>query len=302
NKEKSVVYDENENDCIDSFRTDMLLDYLDEKEKDQPFFFYMSYRISHVREQYIRDKELYADKDWSEKVRIYAARVTLLDIQVGRVLKKLEEISELDNTLVIFTSDNGAEHSWDLFDSTAGLRGKKRDMYEGGVRAPLLVYWKGKILPGAVSDHLSAAWDFMPTFAEVAGVERPSRTDGISMLPTLLGKNGQQKKHDYLYWEIQLDGWWHTMPKTGGFRQGVRKGDWKAVRYGSNQPTELYNLSSDEAEKKNVAKQHPEIVEQMEALFKDARTETDGFPYGGVMQDMDAQDEYKGWIRPKPRQ
>lgn len=300
NKGKSITYNENEHDCIDSFRTDLLLDYFGKRKKDKPFFFYMSYRISHVREQYIRDTKLYADKGWDEKMRRYAARVTLLDAQVGRVLEKLEETGELDNTLVIFTSDNGIEHGFKEFNSAAGLRGKKRDMYEGGIRAPLLVYWKGKVLPGSVSDHVSAFWDFMPTFADLAGIDSPAQSDGISILPTLIGKSEEQKQHDYLYWEIQLDGWWHIMP-DGGFRQGVRKGDWKAVRYGADQPIQLYNLAEDEAEKNNVANAHPEVVKQMAKILKEARTETDYFPFGGVVQKTKACDEYKGWIRPAPK-
>ena len=252
----------------------------------------MSYRIPHGHERYIRNKELYADKGWEEKERTHAAKITLLDGQIGRLLKRLKDDGELENTLVIFTSDNGAHHEGhdhNFFKSTGGLRGFKRDMYEGGIRTPFIAYWEDKIEPGILSNHQGAFYDFMPTFAEVAGIETPSQSDGISILPELLGK--EQEKHDYLYWELQLDGWNRKMPK-GGFRQAVRKENWKAVRYGSESETELYNLEEDRDETTNLAGEHPEIVQEMEKLFEDARTKTEGFPFGGKVQDYKAKEKH----------
>ncbi|NQU51258.1 MAG: arylsulfatase [Bacteroidetes bacterium] len=288
----TMSYDQDKYDCIDVFRTNFVMEYLDEKEDDKPFFIFMSYRIPHGHERYIRNKELYADKGWEEKERTHAAKITLLDGQIGRLLKRLKDDGELENTLVIFTSDNGAHHEGhdhNFFKSTGGLRGFKRDMYEGGIRTPLIAYWEDKIEKGTISNHQGAFYDFMPTFAEVAGIETPSQSDGISILPELLGK--EQKKHDYLYWELQLDGWNRKMPK-GGFRQAVRKENWKAVRYGSESETELYNLEEDSYETNNLAGEHPEIVLKMEKLFEDARTETEGFPFGGKVQDYMAKEKH----------
>jgi arylsulfatase A-like enzyme len=128
----------------------------------------------------------------------------------------------------------------------------------------------------------------MPTFAEIAGVESPGK-DGISIIPELTG--GNQPKHKYLYWELQLDGWFRTLP-LGGFRQAVRKGDWKAVRYGAESKIEIYNLIDDINETTNLAADHPDLVEEMAGLMKEARTETEVFPYGGKVQDYKGKDRY----------
>ena len=203
---------------------------------------------------------------------MHAAKITLLDRQVGRLLHKLEEMGELDNTLVLFTSDNGPHfaaggHDHEFFDSNGALRGGKRDLYEGGIRVPLLAYWPGRVAAGVTTGHISAFQDFMPTFAEVAGVEVPEQTDGISFLPLLLGE--EQREHEALNFEIQLSGWFQTLP-DGGFRQSARMGEWKAVRYGVDSPTELYNLNQDISESNDVAADHPDIVETMNRLFESA--------------------------------
>ena len=251
----------------------------------------MSYRIPHGHERYIRNKELYAEYGWEEKERSHAAKITLLDREIGRLLKRLEDDGDLDNTLVIFTSDNGAHHeghSHNFFQSTGGLKGFKRDMYEGGIRTPLIAVWKDKIQPGTISSHQGAFYDFMPTFAEVAAVSSPGK-DGISILPELTGQD--QPKHDYLYRELQLDGWSRKLPK-GGFRQAIRKGDWKAVRYGAASEIELYNLQADIKETENVANDHPDIIDEMKDLLKASRTEIEAFPYGGKIQKYKAKERY----------
>lgn len=285
NKRDSIVYDKLKYDCIDAFRTNILLDYLDKKDNSKPFFLFMSYRIPHAREQFIRDTTLYADKGWPETERVHAARITLLDREIGRVINRLKEKGELENTLIIFTSDNGAHaeggHDSRFFESTAGLRGHKRDLYEGGIRVPLIVNWKGTVQPGRKSDYLGAYWDMMPTFAELAGIEALQQTDGISFLPEIMGK--QQQQHDYLYWEFQLDGSWNKLI-NGGFRQAVRKGDWKAVRYGIHANTELYNLKSDPFETQDLAKEHLELVLEMNQLFKKSHADTEFYPFGGVLK------------------
>lgn len=203
-------------------------------------------------------------------------------------------MGELDNTLVIFTSDNGGHreggHDYHFFNSNGGLRGYKRHLYEGGIRIPLIAAWKGQIKAGTVSDHQGAFYDFMPCFAEIAGLATPPHTDGISFLPELRGL--KQKQHDYLYWEIQIDGWGTKLP-AGGFRQALRMGKWKGVRYGIQSDIELYDLENDLNETRNMASDKPDVVKKIKQLFQDARTETEGFPYGGKVQDYIAAKRYK---------
>lgn len=206
----------------------------------------------------------------------FVAMVTLLDKQVGEVMTKLKELGIEENTLVIFTSDNGPHQEGgadpDYFDSNGPLKGYKRDLYEGGIRVPMIAVWKGKIVPGTKSDHVSAFWDAMPTVAGLAGLEIPENIDGISFLPTLIGKENQ-KQHEYLYWEFH---------EKGG-RKALRKGDWKLVQYDVFTPekttTELYNLSTDIGEEKNVATENPELVKELLVLMDSARTESEVFTF-----------------------
>jgi len=279
--EDSVLYNPEEYECIDEFRTNFAIDYLDKIDSSKPFFLFMSYRIPHGHEYYIRDTTMYAEYNWPEPERRHAAKITLLDMQIGRLLKRLEEDGELDNTVIFLTSDNGAHHEGNhdhgFFNSTGGLRGFKRDLYEGGIRVPFIASWNNKIKAGTRSDHISAFYDIMPTLRELAGVPAAENTDGISILPELTDK--KQKKHEYLYWELQLAGW-----EVGGFRQAVRMDEWKGVRYEVNQATELYNLKSDPFELQNVADEQPEITEKINRLFETARIDSERFPYGGKSQ------------------
>ena len=192
---------------------------------------------------------------------------------------------------MLYTSDNGAHfnhdnvngHQLEFFDSNGNLRGGKRDLYEGGLRVPLIAYWKNKIIPGSKTNHISGFRDVMTTFAEITGIEKPSHNNGISFLPTLL--NMKQKKHEFLNWEFQLSGSFQELP-DGGFRQSVRIGDFKAVRYGINSNTEVYNLINDESETNDISNLHPKIVEKAEQIFLSERSDTFGFPYGGVIQNF----------------
>ncbi len=292
-KQDSVYYDQDEWDCKDEFRTEIAFRHLNKLDKNKPFFLFMSYRAPHGHERYIRNKELYADKGWNERERMHAAKITLLDKQIGRLMKKLDEMGELENTLILFSSDNGPHHEGhdpEFFESNGELSGIKRDLYEGGIRVPLIAYWKGKIKPATVTGHISGFQDIMPTLANVAGADIPEQTNGISILPVLTGK--EQPKHKTMNWEFQLDGWNRKMPK-GGFRQSARIDNWKAVRYGIHSETELYDLSKDIAESNNIADKHPDMVEKMNKLFEEGRTETDGFPYGGVVQDYKAKEKFQ---------
>jgi arylsulfatase A-like enzyme len=180
------------------------------------------------------------------------------------------------NTIVIFTSDNGPHLEGgadpNYFNSNGIYKGFKRDLYEGGIREPMIVWWPGKIKAGTTNNHISAFWDMMPTFAELAGAKTPENIDGISMLPTILGKDGQNQ-HDYLYWEFH---------EKGG-RKALRKGDWKLVNYNVNKPEkttiELYNLIDDPGEENNVADSHPELVKELTKLINSARTESEVFKF-----------------------
>lgn len=279
NNQDSVFYNYNKYKCLDEFRTNFALDYLDEKENDKPFFLYMSYRIPHAHEFFLSKTDLYGDKieEWPEIERRHAARITMLDAQIKRLFEKLEASGELENTLILYSSDNGPtnenHHDYKFFNSSGNLKGFKRDVYEGGVRVPMFAYWKDKIKGGVVSDHPSTFYDVMPTLAEVANVDVPNKTDGISFLPELLGKS--QNKHDFLYWEIQEG------RSVKGFRQAARIDNWKAVRYGDNYHTELYDLSVDLYEQNDVSAAHPEIVKKANTILKNESVENKYFPYSG---------------------
>jgi len=294
-KQDSVYYQVNEWECKDEFRTNLAFDYLDKIDKEKPFFLFMSYRAPHGHEFTIGNNNLYRDNDWPEAERLHASKITLLDKQIGRMLTKLDEMGELDNTLIIFTSDNGPHkegrgHDPKFFKSAGKLKGIKRDMYEGGIRVPMIAYWKGKITSDISTKHMAGFQDLMPTFAQVAGIEIPEQTNGISILPVLKGE--KQTQHKSLNWEFQLDGWSRKMP-DGGFRQSARIGNWKGVRYGVDSEIELYDLSKDKSETNNIATDHPEIVEDMRVIFKEERSETDGFPYGGIVQDYKPKDKFE---------
>jgi arylsulfatase A len=201
----------------------------------------------------------------------FAAMITTLDEQIGEILAKLESLGIAENTLVIFTSDNGPHKEGgadpDYFDSNGILRGFKRDLYEGGIRVPMVAWWPGKIHTGTTG-HLSAFWDFLPTCCDLAGIQNLRTTDGISYLPTLLGKTKEQKQHEYLYWEFH----------EGGTAQAIRMGKWKGVKNKTNLPVELYDLSSDEGETTNRADTNPETVKNLDHLFLTARTESSLWP------------------------
>ena len=154
-------------------------------------------------------------------------------------------------------------------DSNGPLRGIKRDLYEGGIRVPLIARWPGHIPAGSTSDFAGAFWDFLPTFAELAGAEISPGLDGVSMVPVLTGSPAEQKTHEFLYWEFH---------EGGGSKQAVRMGDWKGVRLGPMQPLELYNLASDIGEEKDVAAEHADVVGKIENYLETARSESEFWP------------------------
>ena len=241
---------------------------------DKPFMLYLTFTIPHAKLQ-VPDLAPYENEDWPDNEKKFAAMMTRLDASVGQVLDLLQELKLDEKTLVIFTSDNGPHteggHDPDFFDSNGPLRGIKRDMYEGGIRVPFIARWPGKIAAGSKSEHVAAFWDFLPTAAELLQV-KISAVDGISYLPTLLGHDDRQSKHEHLYWEFQ---------ERGG-KQAVRFGNWKGIRLdvssNADAPIELYDLSTDLAETNNLAARHPDLVAQAATLMHQSRRPSENFP------------------------
>lgn len=252
--------------------------------RDKPFFCYYAAIQPHADmvapEEYMeRHRGKYGDETPHEKGHYraqphpraaFAAMVNVLDDYVGEIVAELEAQGIADNTLIIFTSDNGPHkeggHDYQYFDCSGVLKGEKRDLYEGGVRVPMIASWPSKIAAATETDQTTAFWDFLPTMAAMTGQSLSQPTDGVSILPTLFGKAEQQQQHDYLYWEF---------PAKKG-RIAIRKGNWKGVRYdiqiNPDSPLELYDLESDVKESTNVASRNPEIASQLGILLKDART------------------------------
>lgn len=253
------------------------------KNKDKPFFLYLPFTIPHA--------SLQAPEDSLEKFRgkfpevpfpgahytaqptpraAFAAMVTRLDRDVGRVVALLKQLGIEEDTVIFFSSDNGPHreggHDPDFFRSAGPLRGIKRDLYEGGIRVPTIARWPGKIRAGVASDQVWAFWDFPPTAAEIAGLKSPQGIDGISILPALTGK--PQKNHEYLYWEFF----------EKGFKQAIRVGDWKAVRMAPGKPLELYNLKTDIGEQNNIARKHPDVIARIEEILNTVRTDSEHWP------------------------
>jgi arylsulfatase A-like enzyme len=242
-----------------------------------PFFLYLAYTIPHANNE-LKDHGMqvptdtpYSRENWPQPEKNKAAMITRMDADIGKLMDQLKALKIDQHTVVFFSSDNGPHKEGGVnpaFLSSAGpLRGIKRHLYEGGIRAPMIVRWPGKAPTGKVSDQVWAFWDFLPTAAAIAGAKAPAGIDGISMLPTLLGQK-QTNQHEFLYWEFH----------EGGSKQAVRMGDWKAVRPGLGQPLELYDLGKDLGEKDSLADQHPEVVAKIEAYLKSARTESEHWP------------------------
>ncbi|WP_051129989.1 arylsulfatase [Pedobacter arcticus] len=268
-----------------------------ERNKEAPFFLYLPYTLPHAALQipagdttftYYKNKfkeapvaiknswngENYQPQAYPKAA--YATMVSKLDSYVGEVVAKVKALNLAENTIIIFTSDNGphSEGGNDpaKFNSSAGFKGQKRDLYEGGIRVPLIVSWPNKIQANTSTGFMGAFWDFMPTFADVISAPTPSDTDGLSLLP-LLTNNGKQAQHPFLYWEFHED----------GGRQAVRSGKWKAVKLNVIQhpenPIKLFNLEKDAAEQNDVAKKYPKIVERMTKIMIEQHTENSNFPF-----------------------
>lgn len=235
------------------------------RHRDRPFFLYLAFTIPHQKLQ-VPDLGPYAGESWPDNLKTLAAMITRLDRDVGRLMALLQELKLDGNTLVFFSSDNGAAYRDAFFRHSGPLRGYKRDLYEGGLRSPGIARWPGKIKAGVVSEQVWAFWDFLPTLAELTGQPAPPGLDGISVLPALL--EGKAVAHPPLYFEFH----------EGGFFQAARLGDWKAVRLGPKLPLELYDLQTDLAEARNVAAEHPDVVRRFEDYLKTARVDSTLWP------------------------
>jgi arylsulfatase A len=263
--------------------TDFALDFI-RRHKDRPFFFYGAFTIPHaevaVPEDSLADyrgrwqepkafpgSKTYCPQDQPRAVR--AAMISRLDRDVGRLLDLLDELGLADNTLVVFTSDNGpitaGGQDPEFFQSAGPLRGLKFSLYEGGIRVPCLVRWPGRVPAGAQSDHVSDFTDLLPTFAELIRQPAPTGLDGVSILPTLLGRPQDQTPRRLHYWEAAP-------------QQALREGDWKLYRPAPDRPAELYHLGNDPGETTDLAAREPERVAAMTALLAANRTEHPDFP------------------------
>jgi arylsulfatase A-like enzyme len=241
-----------------------------------PFFLYLAFTIPHANNEAknkgmeVPDLGEFASEDWPDQEKAKAAMITRLDRDIGRLMALLKKLGIDDNTLVFFTSDNGPHREGgadpDFFDSNGPLRGIKRDLYEGGIRVPMIARWPKRIKAGAKSDQVWAHWDLLPTLAEVAGVKPPADIDGVSMFNALRGR--RQRDHEFLYWEFH----------ERGFSQAARMGDWKAVRKTPGSPLELYDLKNDLGEQNDVAVKHSEVVKKIEEYLRTARTESELWP------------------------
>jgi len=258
--------------------TQRALDFV-KRHKSEPFFLYLAYTIPHANNELaaktgngmeVPSDAPYSAEPWPAPEKNRAAMITRMDADIGKLMALLKSLGLDESTMVLFASDNGPNKEGGcnptFFHNAGPLRGIKRDLYDGGIRDPMIVRWPGKVRAGAVSNQVWAFWDFLPTAAEIAGAHAPAGIDGISMLPAILGK--PQKSHEFLYWEFH----------EGGFKQGVRMGDWKAVRLAPGQPLELYDLKTDIGEKNNVAGEHPDVVARIEEYLKTARTDSMEFP------------------------
>jgi arylsulfatase A-like enzyme len=236
-----------------------------------PFYLYLTYTAPHVNLQ-VPSQGIYAGKPWTEDDKNYAAMITHMDRGIGQVLELLNRLRLASETVVIFTSDNGAGHKTGLplFHGTGPFRGAKGEVYEGGLRVPMIVRWPGRVAPGSVSDVPWAFWDFLPTAADLAGAKPPQGIDGVSILPVLLGKSGAPKRESF-YWESHQK----------SFHQAIRVDGWKGVRHGLTGALELYDLATDVGETNNVAARNPDVVARLTALLDAARTENADYPPEG---------------------
>ncbi len=260
--------------------------------RDKPFFVYYAPQLPHSElattdgdlRQYLDSEGHSVFKEHSHKAvrdlastdipnATYAGMVSQLDRHVGEIVDLLDELGLGDNTVIIFTSDNGpaaakAGYNPDVFYDDNRFRGIKRDLYEGGVRVPLIVKWPGKVKAGTVSDYVFASWDFLPTITDILGIESPDNIDGVSALPVLQGKD--ITRSNPLYWEF--------ISPVGSFRLAVRDGKWKGVAHGLEKELQLFDLDADPLEKHNLAGQYPDKVRELKKIIVEQRVNSEHWP------------------------
>ena len=244
-----------------------------------PFFLYVAYTLPHFSAESedehgltVPSVEPYQDTNWNPKAKKYAAMVHMLDRDIGRIVELINELQLEENTLIIFTSDNGGHSNiWEDFDTNGPLRGYKRDLTEGGIRVPFIASWPGTIPAGQVNDEVIAFQDMLPTFAQLAGTDCPENVDGIPVTEALMNQNisGVRK---YLYWDYG-----HTRDR---FDQAVRIGDWKGIRLGAGSDIQLYNLAEDISESDNLADKHPDVVHKIKQVMEEGYKPSDRYPVG----------------------
>ena len=255
-----------------------------EDSGDEPFFLYAAYTVPHFASKdedpdglAVPSLEPYADKPWSLAARKYASMIHRLDADVGRMVALIERLGLAEKTLIIVTSDHGplGRGPVEELDSNGPLRGAKRSLYEGGIRVPFIVRWPGKIPLGKVSDEIITFWDMLPTFAALAGNSPPSGLDGVSVIEAFQG-GSLNSPHDYLYWDYG-----HCRQR---YDQAVRWKNWKGIRHGVGGEIQLFNLERDLGETLDVAKVHPEIVKEIEAIMEKAVIPHERYPVGELYQ------------------
>ena len=253
-----------------------------EAHKEQPFFLYLALTAPHANNEATRalkngqevpDLGVYADKDWTEPNKGQAAMITRMDVDIGRLLAQIKNLGLDEQTLIFFSSDNGPHKEGGndpkFFNASGGLRGIKRDLYEGGIRVPFIARWPGKIAPGVTSPHVAYFGDLFATLAEIGGAKPRENLDSVSFAPTLLGKPDAQAKHEFLYWEFH----------EGGTKQAaLLEGHWKGVRLRPGAALELYDLATDPGEIRNVAADRPEIADVIDAYLRKAHVDSPDWP------------------------
>jgi arylsulfatase len=266
------------------------LDFI-QKNKERPFFLYVPFTVPHVAIQVPEDSmEPYKDWEekpyWGEKGYLphprpragHAGMITRMDRSVGRILDLVAKLGLDDNTIVIFSSDNGSideagGHDLAFFQGNGPLRGQKGQLYEGGIRIPFIARWPGKIKPGTTSDAQIAFWDVLPTLCDVARIHKPEAIDGVSFASNLLG--GAAPTREFLYWEF---------PSYGG-QQAVRMGKWKAIRTDlakGTAPIQLYDLEADLGETRDIAAENRDVVAKIEKILADNHRRSELFPIKGL--------------------
>ncbi|MCM4152648.1 DUF4976 domain-containing protein [Arenibacter sp. N53] len=300
NDSEKVILEGNKDKATGEYAPNLIhkkaLDFID-KNKDNPFFLYYPSIMPHAElvapspymDKYkgtLEPESPYNGVDDGPKYRkgpyasqeyphaAFAAMINVLDDQVGEIMQKIERLVLTNNTIIIFTSDNGPHEEGgadpDYFDSNSIYRGYKRDLYEGGIRVPMIASWPNRIEKNTKSGHISAFWDVLPTIADLLDIKVDGQLDGISFLPTLMGKKNQ-KEHDYLYWEFH---------ERGG-RQALLAGNWKLIRYDVNAAGdyELYNLEEDPSETRNVIKDYPKKAKELIEQLNKSRTPSEEFKF-----------------------